>query len=124
MLEINTVDKAEHDKVVSSMQNTIDSQLHTISLLQSRITAAGNIIKDADSDDLDRTVAKELAEALGVDLTTEVEYTLDYAIAITLKLPLGVDPDDIDESDFDLNLTYTGEGDMDYAISSTDLTQG
>lgn len=116
--------KSVHDEEMERKDRALVSAATERDRLRSNINAAKQVIIEAvEYDDLDREVAERIGNALGITLTTQVEYTLDVSLSITIDLPLGVDPDDIDESDFDVTLDYTGDGQMDYTQHQIDLTK-
>ena len=83
---------------------------------EGKINAAKNIITGAiDNEylDIDEDFAKELADALGIELTKTIEGTVTIEYSITLKVPLDVKAEDIDDSFFEADLRYDGEGELD-----------
>ena len=69
----------------------------TVSLLQSKINNAKDIIAEAYVDSSDQDTLRSIAEALGIELTRTVEFTCSIEVSGTIELDLLEDYDIEDE---------------------------
>lgn len=54
----------------------------------------------------------ELAQMLGLELTKDIEVTVEASWTLTLQVPLNFDSNDLTSSDFTVEVTYDGEGEL------------
>lgn len=121
MSEYDTISLSEHNRIVDSLnlvKDSADTDRNTwrerAKKAEDKITAAKNIIvKAIEDDDINDELAKELAEALDIELTKTIEGTVTIEYSITLKVPFDTKVDDIDDSFFEADLRYDGEGNLD-----------
>ena len=92
------------DKVASlewDLHNGRQSQ-KTVGVLNGKIDSAKEIICEAYADSQDQDTLREIAEALGIDLTREVEWSATIEVSGTITLDLLADSDtDVEQEIYD-----------------------
>jgi hypothetical protein len=83
-------------------------------VLRDRITTTEDLIKDALAEgNIEEDFAKELAEALGIELARTVKVTVNLTATVEIELGINEDPDDIGGNHFSFGEPhYSGKGSM------------
>ena len=94
---------AYHDSA-ETMKGDIESLNNTISVLKRQNSYANNLLANAkviileafDNDEFDKDVVTNIAEALEIELTQELNVTINVSFSGTVTVPLGFDMDVIE----------------------------
>ena len=92
-------------------------------VLRDRISTTEDLLKNALEDgSIKEDFAKELAEALGIELARTVKVTVNLSATVEIELGINDDPDDIDGSNFAFGEPYySGKGSME-SYDEDDIT--
>ena len=110
-----------YDNVINDLQNSLQKALDTNASFSRLLDEKKNLIDNAkaaileafDNDSFDRETFETVADALNIELTKEVQVTINVTFSGTVDVPLGFDIEGDLENYIDFEATASGWGNVD-----------